>query len=363
MVTRRIAATAALSAVALSTFLAPGAPLTERASAAGRTVTVGPGADLRAAMIGLHAGDTLALRPGTYRTGMISPPPATLGISPDRKLHQGTAAAPITVRAADPRNRPLILGELKLWGLRYWRLDGLRVQAVDATRDALYLGGGEGWVVRNSEFFGASSTNAFSNVTIGSDLYGSGAPRGFTFTGNCVHDAGRSTRNGTDHNIYVSFAGDAASGGVISRNVIFNHANGVGIKLGNGGVPRAPGPWNVTVAYNTIAQGGRQIFLHGDVRNNTVARNLLSGSTQRFPQLSTTTSVYLNLVVGGGNTFVNNYAASSTLFAWGHTVRIGADNAVRADPRFSGAGCSGFRPGVARAALYGRYGSGALPTR
>ena len=43
----------------------------------------------------------------------------------------------------------------------------------------------------------------------------------------------------------------------------------------------------------------------------------MASSTQRFPQLSTTTSVYLNKVVGGGNTFVNNYASSSTLFAWG----------------------------------------------
>ena len=148
---------------------------------------------------------------------------------------------------------------------------------------------------------------------------------------------------------------------MISRNVIFNHANGVGIKLGDGGVPRAPGPWNVTVAYNTIAQGGRQIFLHGDVRNNTVARNLLSSSTQRFPQLSTTTSVYLNKVVGGGNTFVNNYAASSTLFSFGKTATIGADNAVRTSPRFAGGGCDGLRPTYAKAVAYGRYGSGALP--
>ena len=214
----------------------------------------------------------------------------------------------------------------------------------------------------SGEFFGASTTNAYSNVTISGDIYGTGAPRGFTFTGNCVHDAGRTTRKGTDHNIYVSFVGDAGSGGLISRNIIFNHANGAGIKLGNGGVAGAPGPWGVKVTYNTIAQGGRQVLLHGDVRNNTIARNILSTSTQPFSTVNKTTSVYLNLVVGGGNYFVNNYAASSTMFSFGKTARIGSDNAVRTNPRFSGSGCGGFRPAYAKASGYGRYGSGALPT-
>lgn len=358
----RLWSAAALAVVALTAAVAlPGAPLTPRAEAAGRTYTVSPGVDLRAALIALEPGDTLALRPGTYRTGMVSPPPATLAIGADRKLHVGTARSRITVRAADPGNRPLILGELKLWGPSYWTLDGLRVQAVDATRDALYIGGGTGWIVRNSEFFGASATNAFSNVTIASDAYGTGAPRGFAFTGNCVHDAGRSTRQGTDHNIYVSFAGNRASGGVISRNVIFNHANGVGIKLGDGGKDRAPGPWNVTVAYNTIAQGGRQVFLHGDVRANVITRNIMSTSTQTFRGLAVTTTVYLHDVVGGGNTFSQNYAAGSTMFAYGKTARVGIENAVRASPRFAGSGCTGFRPSAAKATAYGRYGSGALP--
>jgi len=364
MVSRRLITAAALSALGVSSFVVPGAPLTARAEAAGTTRTVGPGVNLKAALIALKPGDTLALLPGVYRTGMVSPPPATLAIGADRKMHRGTPSARITVRAADPSKRPLILGELKLWGATYWTLDGLRVQAVDRTRDALYMGGGTGWTVKNSEFFGASVTNAYSNVTISSDSYGTGAPRGFMFTGNCVHDAGRSTgraRYGTDHNIYVSYAGDRGSGGVISRNVIFNHANGVGIKLGNGGIPRAPGPWNVQVAYNTIAQGGRQVFLHADVRGNTISRNILADSTQPFGVVKTTVSVYLNQVIGGGNGFANNYATGSTMFSFGKSARIGVDNVVRPSPHFSGSGCGGFRPTTPAAVGYGRYGSGPLP--
>ena len=356
-----------MSGLAVASLAVPNAPLTSRAQAAGSTTTVGPGANLKAAMMALQPGDTLALLPGVYDTGLVAPTPATApGPTVDakgtvKKMSNGTPTAPITVRAADQGNRPLIRGEIKLWGPSYWVLDGLRVQSVDAGRDALYIGGGTGWVVRNSEFFGASSTGAYSNVTISGDIYGTGAPRAFTFTGNCVRDAGQTTRKGTDHNIYVSYAGASGSGGVISKNVIFNHPNGAGIKLGNGGVPGARGPWGVKVVYNTIAQGGRQVLLHGDVRNNTIARNIFATSTQRFSGANKTTSVYLNNVVGGGNTFLNNYATSSTMFSWGKTARVGVDNAVRTNPRFSGVGCGGFRPTFAKAAAYGRYGSGAMP--
>lgn len=356
-----------MGGLAVASLAVPNSPLTSRAQASGSTTTVGPGVDLKLALMTLEPGDTLALLPGVYSTGMVSPTPATTGLpkvdikGTVKRMSVGTAAAPITVRAADPANRPLILGELKMWGPSYWVLDGLRVQAVDAGKDALYIGGGTGWVVKNSEFFGASATGAYSNVTISSDIYATPAPRAFTFTGNCVHDAGQSARKTTDHNIYVSFEGASGSGGVISKNVIFNHRNGAGIKLGNGGVERARGPWGVKVVYNTIAQGGRQVLLHGDVRNNTIARNIFATSTQRFSGAPKTTSVYLNKVVGGGNTFVNNYATNSTMFSWGTNAKVSGDNAVRANPRFASVGCDGFRPTFAKAGAYGRYGSGVLP--
>ena len=66
-------------------------------------------------------------------------------------------------------------------------------------------------------------------------------------------------------------------------------------------------------------------------------------------------------MVGGGNTFVNNYATNSTMFSWGTNVKVSGDNAVRANPRFASAGCNGFRPTFAKASAYGRYGSGVLP--
>ena len=234
-------------------------------------------------------------------------------------------------------------------------LDGLRLQAVDRDRDALFMGGGRGWLVRNSEFTGARQTGAYSNVTIASDIYGSGAPTGFTFTANCVHDAAATTRGTTDHNVYVSFAGTPGSGGVISRNVIFNHPRGVGIKLGNGGLARARGPWGVQVTNNTIVNGGRQVFLHADVGDNTVSRNILAGSTQTFASLRQTTSSYFHQVIGRGNVFAGNYASGASMFSYGGGVALRGDNAVRSDPGFTSGGCGGYRPSNPAAAGYGRY--------
>lgn len=358
------ALTAALLAVAapLLAVAAPGGALAEPAQAAtragttGSIRTIGPGttgAQLTAALSALLPGDTLELAPGTYRTGLVVPNPPTMSVR--TRMHVGTATAPITVRAADPARRPLILGELKLWGASHWVLDGLRVQAVDRDRDALFMGGGTGWVVRGSEFSGARQTGAYSNVSIASDVYGSGAPSGFAFTGNCVHDAASTNRGTTDHNVYVSFAGTPASGGVISRNVIFNHPRGVGIKLGNGGLAGARGPWGVRVSYNTIVNGGRQVFLHADVGNNTVSRNILSSSTQTFASLRQTTSSYFHDVIGRGNVFTSNYASGASMFSYGGNVSLRSDNAVRVDPGFVSGGCGGYRPTNPAAAAYGRY--------
>ncbi len=361
---RTLPAATLLGALAAATLVAPHALSAEPASADGRTVTVGPsisGPQLTDVLEQLQPGDTLELAPGTYRTGYVIPNPATLAVR--ERMSPGRPDAPITVRAADPANRPLLLGELKLWGASYWVIDGLRVQAVDAGRDALFMGGGTGWVVRNSEFSGALKTGAYSNVSIGSDIYGTGAPSKFAFTGNCVHDAARSTRVNTDHNVYVNYPGTPGSGGVISRNVIFNHVNGVGIKIGNGGAVRAPGPWNVKVEYNTIAQGGRQILLHADVRDNTMSRNLLAASTERFTKVNETTSVYFNLVVGKGNVMANNYAAGSTRFSFGTNVALQGFNAVRSSPGFTSTGCGGFKPSNPVAAAFGRYAGTAYARR
>jgi hypothetical protein len=255
---------------------------------------------------------------------------------------------------------------LKLWGPYYWRFDGLVVQATISGADAMYIGGGRGWSVRRSEFFGARQTGGYANVAIATDIIrGTGAPTDFYFGQNCVHDAANNAAHpvGTDHNIYVNYAGRPGSGGSITRNVIYGHPHGTGIKIGYGGAPRAPGPWGLKVTYNTIANGGRQVLMHGDVRNNYVAANLFYGSTQPFTRNPDTTAVYIHDVVGAGNRFARNYAASTKRFSFGHTAIIYRDNGVRPNPRFDATmNCGGYHTRYAKASAYGRYGAGAVPT-
>lgn len=317
----------------------------------GRAVTASPGDDLNTLMRSLQPGDTLSLHPGTYVVHTLRP-----------VVQRGTASAPITVRAADPARRPLLKGHLKLWGASYWQLDGLRVQTIDARQDALSMFGGTGWTVTRSEFFGAAQTGAYSNVGVHSDgTTGTGSPKQFRFVGNCVHDAGRTNRGRTDHNIYVAFTGDTRSGGLISRNVIYGHPQGSGIKLGNGGVERARGPWGVRVTQNSIGDGAMQVLLHGDIRNNTVSGNLLWRSIYKIGGTKST-SVYLNNVVGSGNVFTHNYANGATMFSYGSRATIGVDNGLRPAPRLNAVGtCGGYRPTTTAGKAYGVDGTGAWP--
>ena len=258
---------------------------------AATTRTIHPGDDVLAAMKGLHAGDTLLLAAGTYSTGYLRVTP----------MAAGTAAAPITIAAADPAHPPLLVGGLRFYSPMYLVLRSLRVQATSPGLSALVIDGGVGWTVDSSEFWGARQTNSMANVNISGT---GGYPRAWSFTENCVHDAANSTRaDQTDHNIYVSYEGSSATSGRIVRNVVWGAPHGENIKLGDGGVAGALGPWGVQVANNTLALGGRQVLLHADVRNNTIG-NLLYRATQPFVSNPKTTQIYVHDVVGAGNTVV-----------------------------------------------------------
>lgn len=319
------------------------APAAAASAQTGSTTVAGPGVDLRKAFERLRPGDTLELEPGTYTIGYIRPVVA-----------RGTKAQPITVRAADPARPPLLRGGILLKSPDFWRLERLRVEATAPKAPALHVFGGNGWAVLSGEYFGARNTDAYANVAIEGT---GGYPRGFRFAGNCVHDAGRSERIKTDHNMYVSITGDTGSGGVIEHNTIYGHPNGAGIKLGGGGQPGIRGPWGVTVENNTIVWGGRQILMSQDIRNNVVSGNLLGASTEPFSATDRrTTGVYALGVEGTGNLLEHNYVfgASMPYRDPNGLVRVGADVGLRPDPRLSGLGTCSVQPTYWKAKYYGR---------
>jgi hypothetical protein len=318
-------------------------------SASAATVTViHPGANVLAALQALHAGNTLELAPGTYNTGFIR----AIGMA------SGTAGAPITITAQDPTQPPLLVGGLWLYSPMYVVLRHLRIQATAAASPALTVQGGVGWTVDSSEFWGARQTNAYANVVISGT---GGYPRAFVFSQNCLHDAATSTRtSSTDHNLYVNFQGSTLTGGQILRNTMWDAPHGENIKLGDGGVDGALGPWNVRVANNTLATGGRQILLHANVRNNTVIGNLFYDATAGFVSNPQTTQVYIHDVIGPGNSFSDNYWSTSTMFMYDplHVVTLGAGNVAGPNPAFAAPNsCAGWRQTAAAALPYGRWGT------
>lgn len=325
----------------------------------GAVVSVQPGVDLQAAISSLCPGDTLSLAPGTYSTGYLRFYPGTLGPT---GIRVGTPTRPITINAADPSQPPLLRGGLQFTGAHYWRLANLRVEATGRGNSALYMNGGVGWSVRFSEFYGARTTGSYANVVIAGS---GGQPRGFEFRGNQVHDAAISGRaDATDHNVYVNFAGAAGSGGLITRNTIWGHPNGAGIKLGNGGGFNALGPWGVTVSLNTIASGGRQILLHGRVGYNVIYGNLFMNATQRFNANPRTTQIYVHDVTGRGNVFHHNYSYAATMFSYDpkHAARYGLGNVHRNtaayNPMLRTTGAAVLVPANPAAFPYGATGTG-----
>jgi hypothetical protein len=326
------------------------------AQAAGRVITISP-SDVTYGPVGarslagrlqaLRAGDTLVLGPGVYNVGVTRP-----------NVWSGTAQRPIVIRASHP-SRTLIKGQLKLWDANYWQLRNIRIQATVKGSEALYMGGGRGWLVAGGEFFGGRATGAYANVAIGSGNFSQ--PTAFRFTANCVHGAGRTARENQDHNIYVNFAGSTRTRGSIDHNVIFDHPNGTGIKLGAGGQPGARGPWNVRVASNTVSNGGRQILLHGNVRGNVVTGNLLAFSTKHFQKLPKTTAIYANMLTTRTNRIAHNYVYASDFVAWDPDKRLvnAGDNRKRGNPVFNGMGtCGVYQAKAGPAKAYGRYGHG-----
>ncbi|HEY7858958.1 MAG TPA: hypothetical protein VIC82_10710 [Candidatus Nanopelagicales bacterium] len=327
------------------------------AAAAGHSYVVSTVAQLKARIPQLRAGDTLRLQPGTYNTGYLRY--YASGANPTQTIARGTAARPITVTSVNPSRPAVLVGGFQLTGANYWHLTRLRFQAATAGLSALYMNNGVGWQVTYSEFWGADKTRSFANVAIAGSR---GEPRAFVFAGNCLHGAAATNRGNTDQNIYLSFQGTAASGGSIARNIIWASPQGAAIKLGNGGVSGALGPWNVAVTNNTLASNGRQILFFGNVRNNRIYGNLFYKARTPFTHDPRTTQIYVAGRVGSGNVIKGNYGYGASMFSFDptHSLHYGANtqsNAAAANPSFfSQNGCTAYRPTSRTAASFGRYG-------
>ncbi len=284
------------------------------------------------AMQALGPGSTLYVRGGTYTENIKNP-----------AIKAGTASARVVVKA-QPGERPVLQGLLWLNGASYWTIDGLNVTwgSGNSSGDHMVkMTGGTGWVLQNSELWGARSYAA---------LFVGGEPSNWYVVNNCIHDTAPSNSTNQDHNIYVN-SGLGAGPGYIERNLLFNAPNGRNIKLGGSGTSSSEGSANVTIRSNTLYGSSQSISMSGGTRNTLIEWNLIvrasSGALIRAYELS-----------GGNNVARNNLGFDATVLLRtdGSAGLIdGGGNVFPRDPKLNAISCGALVPSDATASAYGRW--------
>jgi hypothetical protein len=333
------------------------------AQAAGRTIYVSPSgddgrsritaADQPLASIGravrlAQPGDTIVVRKGTYVGA------AGFGAVP------GKANAPIRLQNA-PGERVVIKGTLQLENADYWRVSGINVtQDPNGPRKEFLVkfDGGTGWQFTNAEVWG---TKGVSNLMIsGSARYGS--PKDYRVAGNCIHDnnaTGDAFMN--DHNIYL-MPGYSSGPGVIEHNLLFNAENGAAIKAA--GPTPSTGAARVTIRRNTITRSAAGVIVGYGTNRVEIRDNLIGAQRKRPPAGARWVGNYDSAVIGNHVQGTANKAVSTVVWGFPHSLHS-TDDSPRPvqgaltrwiNPKFDSSGsCSGFHPGDATAARYGRF--------
>jgi hypothetical protein len=289
----------------------------------------------------LSAGDTLYVRGGTYLE-RIQSPGVSAGLPDDR----------IKV-VAYPGESPVLKGLLWMTGADYWTFDGLDV-TWDPARDSssehmVKFTDGIGWRFLDAEVWGARSYAAFLVYSSGGD-----EPKDWIVARNCIHTTYPTNGDNQDHLLYVN-AGLSGTGGLVTRNILFDAANGDGIKLG-GSSPGYRDAANVIVRYNTVFDTSQNIRVLWTSHDNDISWNLLDRVGQ---------DNYGNVrgyeVSGQDNVASDNWGYDADSFILNDEGYVGVvdggGNVFPRDPRFDNtSGCAGFHPTAAGTELYGRYG-------
>jgi hypothetical protein len=287
----------------------------------------------------LRAGDTLYLRGGTY----------VEDVSPT--LSPGTAQNRITVRNY-PGEKPIIKGKVSLSKPDYWTFDGFNVTWNTGTYDEhmVKFVGGTGWILENSEIWGAMS---FANILVCC------SPSDWTIRNSSIHDTyGGEANIFRSHNIYVNTNLDAGMG-LIENNLIFNAPHGCNVKLAGPGQGSLFGSANVIVRYNTLYSGIQPLLIGDGSTNILVERNIIVRGIR--PE-TTTYLLRLYQLVGANNAVRNNLGFDAGKWCLdydgGNYTCAGIDgggNLFPIDPQFDSIGVSGFHPQNPAAKDYGRY--------
>jgi hypothetical protein len=293
----------------------------------------------------LHPGDTLYIHAGTY----------VEDVSP--VLRPGTPEARIVVRNY-PGEKAIIKGKVRLVGADYWTFDGFNVtwNTGAYTEHMLKFVGGRGWILENSEIWGAQS---FANILVCC------SPANWILRNNAIHDTpGGEANIYRSHNIYVNTNLDAGPG-LIEHNLVFNAPHGSNIKIAGPDQGSQFGSANVTVRYNTLFSGVQPLLIGDGSTNILVERNIIATGTR--PN-TTTYLIRLYKLTGRNNVVRNNLGFDAGKWCLDYDggdytcARIdGGGNLFPINPEFESLGAGGFQPQTSQAQNYGRYAG--LPTR
>jgi hypothetical protein len=287
----------------------------------------------------LRAGETLYLRGGTY----------VEDVSPT--LRPGTPQSRIAVRNY-PGERPIIKGKVRLSSADYWTFDGFNVtwNTGAYTEHMVKFVGGQGWILENSEIWGAQS---FANILVCC------SPSDWTIRNSSIHDTlGGEANLYRSHNIYVNTNLDAGPG-LIEHNLFFNAPHGSNVKLAGPNQGPQFGSANVTVRYNTLYNGIQPLLIGDGSKNILVERNII---VRGIRPDTTTYLVRLYQLTGTNNVVRNNLGFDAGRWCLdydgGNYTCNGIDgggNLFPVNPLFDFIGTDGFHPQSSTAREYGKY--------
>ena len=320
------------------------------------TVTVSTGPALAGAMAAANPGDTIVLMPGEYR----------LGGNTTNIQRPGSAARPITVRAAQPGKARIRSETTELFKVfaPHWIFEGLDIVGTNNSYHAFHVvGGAEHVAIRGNRMrnFHAAIKGNFeggkdpSDIVIEGNVIFNDSPRKtdepvtpvdvvhgqrWVLRDNFVADF---AKDGGDETSYGAFLKGGSADGIFERNLViceWRHTGGfrVGLSFGGGGSP--PEYWT----------SDREEHARGIMRNNIIL-NCPNGE-----------GIYLNRSGGAkiyNNTIYNAYGILARFPATGPSdVRnniVSGAIATRAEGQLAGRNnietgrsIGDYIPGVAR---------------
>jgi parallel beta-helix repeat protein len=323
---------------------------------------------LNRAVSALKPGDLLLIQPGTYAESLHNVIPS------------GTSTEPVTIRAADPNNRPVLRpssGASNVVRLEFYRsspvhhvvLDGLVLDATNVSLDAVKITTGANNItianteVRNAPNNGILLTgtgtehNTFRNLDVhhnGDRYQGHGL---YISTSNNVIEGSRVHANSA-WGVHVYSDGVELRNNIVRGNQVYDNGRvvtrGVGIGLYSG---------NGQAAYNNVVwnNSGGGIAVNYGSRNASVSHNTLYGNGGEAGIIigsgSTATQVLNNIVADQSSFGIYHLSSSSgTVIRCNllyRTQAVGVYDQSRAasvssnlvaDPQFQNAANGNFKP-------------------